>query len=263
MKSRPPIIVGGFYRSGTSLVRRLLDSHSHIHCPSEIKWFKDFYGDYPDDDLGQVRFFKTLRSLGLPENELLEIYGQTYIQCRERAAQHFGCSRWADKNPENVLYLNQWAQLLGDNFVFVYVVRHPMDALSSLCEIGFQKAVPANFHLKVDLLKKYYEAAQAFEACHKERFFCLRYEDLVDKSELSLSRLFLWLGENYEPEVLKRFWWDERISGIEDPKVKQTRGIHSDSIDRWKHDLNNQQIDIVMNTLSAEMEYFGYVVEST
>ena len=82
-----PIIVGGFYRSGTSLLRRLLDSHSHIHCGPEVKFFKDFYGDYLEDGLAHVRLFSTGRSLGVAEEEMLTIFGSAFIALHERAAE--------------------------------------------------------------------------------------------------------------------------------------------------------------------------------
>jgi len=111
-----PIIVGGFYRSGTSLVRRLLDAHSRIHCPPEIKFMKDFNGDYLHDDLAGLRFFGTVGSMGLEEDELLRIFGQAYVASRELACKRIGKVRWADKNPENALYLKQWHELLnGDD----------------------------------------------------------------------------------------------------------------------------------------------------
>ena len=51
-----PIIIGGFYRSGTTLFRRLIDSHSRIHCGPEVKYFEDYFGDYIHDDLAHKRF---------------------------------------------------------------------------------------------------------------------------------------------------------------------------------------------------------------
>ncbi|MGV8838302.1 sulfotransferase, partial [Cellvibrio sp.] len=48
ISNRKPIIIGGFYRSGTSLVRRLLDSHSKIYCGPEVKFWPDLYADYKD-----------------------------------------------------------------------------------------------------------------------------------------------------------------------------------------------------------------------
>ncbi|MBN1668064.1 MAG: sulfotransferase, partial [Anaerolineales bacterium] len=109
-----PIIVGGFYRSGTSLLRRLLDGHSRIHCGPEVKFWRDFYSDYIDDDLKHLRFFKTARSLGLPEDQLLSIFGNAYVEFLEQATRHHNKKRWADKNPENLLYLRQWNQLLDE-----------------------------------------------------------------------------------------------------------------------------------------------------
>lgn len=60
-----PIVVGGCYRSGTSLVRRLLDSHPCIHCGPEVKFFRDFYADYIDveDPISHLRFMVTARTL--------------------------------------------------------------------------------------------------------------------------------------------------------------------------------------------------------
>ncbi|MBI3997802.1 MAG: sulfotransferase [Armatimonadetes bacterium] len=46
-----PIIIGGCPRSGTSLVRRILNAHSRIYSGPEVKFFRDFSGDYPNDPL--------------------------------------------------------------------------------------------------------------------------------------------------------------------------------------------------------------------
>src|ERR671937_1164267 len=97
-----PIIIGGCHRSGTSLVRRILNAHSRIHCGTEVKFFRDFYGDYFYDPLKHARFFSTARAI-LSENDLLEIFGNAFIALHERAAAEANKPRWADKNHENVL----------------------------------------------------------------------------------------------------------------------------------------------------------------
>jgi len=257
-----PIIVGGFYRSGTTLLRRLLDAHSRIHCGPEVKFFKDFYGDYLQDELHHVRLFSTLSTLGLSENEMLSIFGRAFVEGHRLAARKVGKVRWADKNPENVLYLNQWGQLLPDGFLFVHVVRSPLDALASLKEVGFEKAVPPHFEDKVRLYRKFCEAGIEHSEAFPETSLTLRYEELVHEPTACLSRLFLALGESFEAAILERFADPERGDGIEDPKVKLTRKVHTDSVGRWRKDLSQEEIrlvrDILPPLLLEETFFKGY-----
>ncbi len=94
-----PVIIGGFYRSGTSLVRRLFDSHPNFYCGPEVKFFKDFYADYLSDPLAHVRYFSSVRSMSFFSNWvrlltkeylicfifLCEIQGLKIQRCREHA----------------------------------------------------------------------------------------------------------------------------------------------------------------------------------
>jgi hypothetical protein len=253
-----PIIVGGFYRSGTSLVRRLLDSHSHIHCGPEVKFFKDFYGDYLNDGLHHVRLFKTLASLGLTEDELLMLFGKTFITAHELAASKAGKRRWADKNPENVLYLSHWNRLIPAGFLFVNVVRNPLDALASLKEIGFSKAVPAGFEDKARLYLQYHQIAEAYIHNHKQTCIRIRYEELTKNPENTLADLFKFLGEDYEPGVLSGFFSPERGAGIEDPKVAVTRCVHSDSVGRWQKVLDCDEKKLASEILATVLNDPSY-----
>lgn len=241
-KSEIPIVIGGFYRSGTSLVRRLLDSHSHIHCGPEVKFFKDFYGDYLDDPLASGRFFSTARTYGLPNSDLLAIFGSAFVEFHERAAANTGKQRWADKNPENVIFLEGWQTLLPNGFVFIHVVRHPLDTLASLKEARFPRAVPAAFPEKARMYLRFRETGEAYCRAHSETAFVIGYEDLVTAPEPTLRRLFAFLDEPYEPQVLNLFNSPERRTGIEDPKVAHTQNVHSDSVGRWLRDLTDDEI---------------------
>ena len=256
-----PIIIGGFYRSGTSLVRRLLDAHSRIHCGPEVKFFKDFYGDYLHDDLHHVRLFKTLATLGLTEQEMLSIFGRAFVESHELAARKVGKIRWADKNPENVLYLKQWAQLLPGGFVFLQIVRNPLDVLASLKEIGFHKTVPSPFADKVRLLKKFLDAGKNYTVQHPETSLTISYEDIVREPQIVLGQLFSRLGETFEPEVLERFNLPERGDGIEDPKVKMTHNVHARSVGRWRQDLTQEEMkttQCIHGTTEAGFSVNGY-----
>jgi hypothetical protein len=239
MESRSlPIVVGGFYRSGTSLVRRLLDAHSRIDCPPEIKFLTDFHAYYRDDPLAHARFFATLRVLGLPETELLEIYARAYREARERAARARGKSRWADKVPENVLFLDSWRQGLPDGFLFVHVVRHPLDALGSLKEVGFHKAVPSAIEERIALYRRFRSAGEVFALRFPHASFTLGYEALVQQPEATLVALFAFLEEPFERDVMVRYRDEARGSGLEDPKVARTDRIHDRSVGQSRAQLS-------------------------
>ena len=226
-----PIIVGGCHRSGTSLVRRLLNAHSRIYCGPEVKFFRDFYNDYGQDPLQHLRFATSARAM-LSEGELLEVLGRAFVILHERAAAQAGKARWADKNPENVLYLAEWQRLLDDRWALVHVVRNPLDNLASMKEAGFPLTLPPELEARIALYRRYTEAGLSFGASQPARYYLLLYERLVSSPEEELQELMRWLGEEAEPAQLA-FNRQPQQPGLEDPKIATTAGVHTESIGRW------------------------------
>jgi Sulfotransferase family len=230
-----PIVVGGCHRSGTSVVRRMLDAHPNIHCGPEVTFFRDFYGAYADDPLGHLRFTQSARSL-LPEEDLLDVLGRAFVTLHERAAELAGKRRWADKSPDNVLYTGAWDRLLGDRWLLVHVVRHPLDTLASMSEIGFPLTIPGDLAGRIDFYRRYTEAGLAFGELHPTRYRRVVYERLVSSPAAELSALMEWLGEELDPRQLE-FNAVPHERGLEDPKIHDTTGLHTESVDRWQAEL--------------------------
>ncbi len=239
-----PIVIGGFYRSGTSLVRRLLDSHSRIHCGPEVTFFRDFYGRYSNDEMAHVRFFSTVRSLGLGEGELLRLFGTAFVTAHQRAASAAGKARWADKNPDNAIFLREWDVLVPDGFLFINVIRNPLDVLASLKEVGFPRTIPVDFHTRVELYAHYRRAAADFQASEPGRCYSIEYDSLVTNPLTALREVFDFLEEEFEPSVVDSYWRPDRGVGLEDPKIAKTREIHPLSVGRWRRDLTPSEIGI-------------------
>jgi hypothetical protein len=240
-----PVIVGGFYRSGTSLVRRLLDSHTRIHCGPEVKFFRDFHADYLDveDPIAHLRFMSTARSL-LPEHDLLEILGAAFVKIHERAALQAGKPRWADKTPENLVFLDEWQRLLGGDWIFLHVVRNPLDTLASVEEWGFPKSVSASQEDRIRLYVKYAEAGLRFAEESPDRYVRLSYEDLVADPEAVTRRLMASLGEAFHPEQLAINATPHQ-PGLEDPKAGLASEIHGESVGRWRRVLSDEAAETI------------------
>jgi hypothetical protein len=239
-----PIIIGGCHRSGTSLVRRILDSHSRIHCGPEVKFFKDWNNDYLNDPIVYSRFFASARAI-VPELRLLDIVGRAFVEIHERAAELSGKSRWADKNPENVIYLAQWGQLLGQNWLFIHVVRNPLDTIASIAEARFSHTIPEGIKERVEHFRRYSQSGLDFETAYPERYHRIVYEQLVKSPATEIAMLMEWLGEEIEPAQIN-FNSVEHQAGLEDPKIRHTRGFHSESIDRWKSILKTDEIVLIL-----------------
>lgn len=236
-----PIIVGGCHRSGTSLIRRILDAHSRIYCGPEVKFFRDFYGDYFYDPLRRERFTASALSF-LPEADLFDLFGRSFIVLHEKAAARAGKARWADKNPENAIYLAAWERLLGDNWLYVHVVRNPLDTLASLKEARFNYTIPLNLDARIAFYQRYVRAGMDFGSAHPERYCLIVYEELVSRPDVVLPALMHRLGEQYEPAQLE-FNRVAHQAGLEDPKIRATSEIHRDSVGRWTTCLSAGEVE--------------------
>ncbi len=247
--NQPAIIIGGFYRSGTSLLRRILDSHSSIHCGPEVKFMKDFFGDYPMDPLDHVRLFRTARSYGLPEDRILMKFGRAFVGFHEDAAAAAGKGRWADKNPENVLFLDAWRTVLPEGFVFIEMVRDPLDALASLEEAGFHRTVPASLLDRMELYARFREAGARQLREWPATSMQVSYEALVTDPVHTMQALMQWLGETFEPDMLHAINSPQRRTGIEDPKSRLHATVHARSVGRGSRDLPSESQALVRDRL--------------
>ena len=240
-----PIIIGGCHRSGTSLIRRILNAHSRIYCGPEVKFFRDFYGDYLNDPIKHGRFMESARAM-LPKADLMEMLGKTFIKMHEQAAARAGKRRWADKNPENILYLAEWEELLGEDWLLVHVVRNPLDTLASIKEVRFPFVIPIDLDARIDFYKRYTLAGLEFGRLHPERYCRVVYEQLIYFPRPVLEGLMEWLGEPFEAGQLA-FNRILHQTGLEDPKIAHTTEIHPESIRRWPTILTVEEARIIWN----------------
>ncbi|MBA3415337.1 MAG: sulfotransferase [Chloroflexia bacterium] len=231
-----PIVVGGCFRSGTTLVRRLLNAHPRIFCGPETAFFADWYHEYVDEDeIRWARFLEAIRHLVPPEDGLEVLLGAV-AELQRRAAGHAGKPRWASKEPHNALRADDWERLLGERWHFVHVVRNPLDTLAALDEAGLRGSVPIEWNGRIALWRRYVEAGLAGERARPDRAFRVVYEELVADPIATVSRLMAAVGEAFEPGQL-RYNQGATVGGVEDWKVNWTDEIHATSIGRWQRDL--------------------------
>ncbi|MBI4604730.1 MAG: sulfotransferase [Planctomycetes bacterium] len=253
---KPPIFILGCQRSGTSLLRRILDSHSGIACPPESAFLVQLARVYE-----VKRALQGLLDMGFAEVQVLERMGAFAASFFEDYARSKGKPRWADKTPHYVSCAETIDLMLQGRVQYLGIVRHGLDVARSLCDFDWGVLQP---YLEGGVEKplaalRFWRDQNAklldFEGRARERFLMLRYEDLTERPEEVLRAAFDFLDEPWEPAVLD-FNAAPHDRGFEDPKItRHDRIVASSGAHReWPRELQER--------LRAEgkdmLERFGY-----
>ena len=255
---RTPILVLGCHRSGTSLMRRCLNSHSRIACPPETLFLESFAKllEYPDAGSG-------LAAIGMTPEDAVDDLREMVERWMRRHAAREGKPRWADKSPGVLAHLEGLERLMGEHTQYIAIVRDGMDVATSL-----GSARPRWWQLEpfVDTDDDLYLAAarywadrnrklRAFIDAHNDRVHLVRYETLVRHPEATLQGVYRFLGERWEPEVLD-FNRHAHAHGLEDHHVSTTTTFEDNS---GKHRQRPQPQQVKMwDIVGPVMERFGY-----
>jgi len=253
-----PIIVGGSHRSGTTLVRRLLNGHPHIFCPPEIKFHKDLLGQFPNDPLAHGRLGRSIAALALPAETWLDEFGRAFCRCYDLATARAGKQRWADKNPENALNAGHWHRLLKGRMFFIMVVRHPLDVISSMAEVKMDKVIPSTVEGRAAHVRDYVAAGLTFAAQHNRISAVLRYEDVVSDPERAFRPVLDMSGERFADTMLRDLGSDAYGQGLEDPKARGRAELSGESVGRWRFDLTGPEVATAKAVVEPMALALGY-----
>lgn len=213
----PPVLVLGVSRSGTTLLRVMLDRHSELAIPDESFFIPQLarrHGERPDrerfvDDLRRV---PVLRDWGvdpdavarrLPDGVSL---GDAIAAIYEVYAADRRKTRWGDKTPVYMQHLRLLERLWPDAY-FVHLVRDGRDAALSLLAMpeGVATRTWAYPQTAADFACQWATEVRAARLLARRvgaRYVELRYEDLVRDPETSLRRVCDDVGLHYEPAML-------------------------------------------------------------
>src|SRR5207248_4898111 len=122
-----PVFVLGAPRSGTTLVRWLLDTHSRIHCPGETRFLLDLRDFYESPHT-----VPNLIALGISEARLIAHLRTLVLAIMGELTAKAGKSRWAEKTPYYSILPNFIHTLFDGDCKFIIVVRHALDVALSM-----------------------------------------------------------------------------------------------------------------------------------
>ena len=188
-----PIFIVGCQRSGTTLLRLILDAHPNISCGPETRFLEDLARITGDGNWPRMRLF------GFPKEYWHERIAALFDEFQGDYARARGKARWADKTPRYALCIDYLDQLFPTCQV-VHVIRDGRDVVAShRHRWGYLSALKA-----VKKWPWYVHAARAAGArlAAQGRYHEVRYEELVSDPEAALRELLDFLGEPWDEAVL-------------------------------------------------------------
>jgi hypothetical protein len=209
----PPVIVLGVGRSGTTLLRVMLDRNSELAIPYESFFVVPLarrHGRRPKLDafLEDLERFYQLYEWGIEPDDVRPrlregmTTGEAIAAVFEVYAEREGKPRWGDKTP---LYMQSLPLLerLFPNAVWVHLVRDGRDAALSFLSLpeGFSGKMWAQPHTAAQFAARWRTeilAARRLGGPYLE----LRYEDLVAEPERELRRVCEHASLPWEPAML-------------------------------------------------------------
>jgi hypothetical protein len=224
---RPPfpfVVARG--RSGTTLLRAILDSHSDLAIPGESHFPIQFAvrpldrGDrgefradaFVDDLLNHWAF----RRWGLPEDEVRASFQRERPASLDDAirlayaiyARRQGKGRFGDKTPSFVIHIDRLA-LLFPEARFVHLIRDGRDVALSYLDADFGAGTLPEAAIYWDRYVR--RGRESGARLGPSRYLEVRYENLVDDPEGAVRSICTFLDLSFEDEMMRYF---ERIDPL-------------------------------------------------
>jgi tetratricopeptide (TPR) repeat protein len=226
-----PIFIVGMPRTGTTLVERILGSHSAVTSVGEAV-------DFPLEMAASARAAHS--QLGLSDPDLLRAslqmdfggLGRNYLTAVQQLAE--GRRYTIDKLPFNFRYCGVIHKALPKAAI-VHLTRDPMDTCYAIFKTMFINAY--HFAYQLEELAEYFVAYRRmmdhWHAVMPGVILDVRYEDLVSDPKTQCQRLLAHCGLPWEDDVLEFHRSSKASTTASAMQVR--RPIYKSSVQKWRN----------------------------
>jgi hypothetical protein len=270
-----PFFIVGSSRSGSTLLRLMLVSHSRIAIPSETWYLAALVKQFPFDrplkeneiseaisvmtnhytwpDMGLDAAEVRCRAANLSEvrlRDLVEIVYRWHMEVE-------GKNRWGDKTPAYIEIVPPLAAMFG-NAKFIHLIRDGRDVAKSFERQGWHGPWMHGY------TREWSRAAELDMRLGKtplnERILRVLYEELVLHPEGTLRRICAFIDEKFEDQMLS---WHEKVDNAVPFREKNLhsglgRNMNPSDVGRWKREMTSREIFVAEALIGTQLSHFGY-----
>ncbi|MEE9293701.1 MAG: sulfotransferase [Phycisphaerae bacterium] len=264
-----PFFIVGAPRSGTTLVRLILNMHSRLCVPPESHFIPELvkglrHGwttkDFWNAITAHARFieweldpelFRT--KLSMANADWREVFSLVY----EEYAQHVRKVRWGDKTPGYVRHLKLLNQIFPDAKI-IHVIRDGRDVACSLQSVPWYEGTLADCanYWRVNV-KRGCRHGRRFD---KKRYLEIRYENLVNNPEGTIREVCHFIGEDFEPAMLQYYLDAEEQMPEHSMAYHQNlmQPINQTAVRRWERDMSAADVATFETYAGSLLRTLGY-----
>jgi hypothetical protein len=266
-RAAPPVFILSCERSGSTLLRYIVDTHPQICCPGQL-----YLGQLCRDLHTTIRYSLGQTFGAASEEERAQLIAAEVRRVVEELMGKYaaakGKPRWCDKTTLNLQYLKILDSVFPDA-KHLCLYRNCLDVVYSSIEcsrLGFmpelapyvqkspENIVAAMVENWVDKTRK----LLAFEREHPQRTFRVKYEEMVLNPPATLRPMFAFLDLEWSDDLLGAVFTTQHDAGSGDRKILFSKKIEQNSLGKGatlpREDIPPELLD-EMNRLHAELGY--------
>jgi len=225
------IFILGLPRTGTTLVERILSSHSDVFAAGELNNFalqmtNLVKGEGTSEKIDRDELIALSTKLDFKK------LGEAYIKSTRPLAGH--TARFIDKMPLNYLYVGL-IHLALPNSKIIRLQRDPMDTCYAIYKQLFFGAYPFSYDLEElgRFYVAYHRLMDHWQSVLPGIIHTVRYEELVDDIERQSRDLLEFCGLDWQPQCLN---FHENIEASTTASTVQVRQpVYQSSVGKWRN----------------------------
>lgn len=252
----------GCDRSGTSVLRRILNAHSAIACPAETKFIYQLLKIIQTE-----QSYTGLTAMGFDRKQILAQHRKFINGFMDAYARMNNKNIWIEKTTHSLFYVDLLDEIYAHDMKYIGLVRHGLDVAYSLENVKHSPfTVIDQFAEEGDdraaIAARFWKAQNAKLLELKQRFNdrikIFKYEDMTSDPEKTFKAMFDYIGVPYEADAVNQFNQKAHTGGYEDPAAVRSEKLSPNSQKYKLWDQEKQKK--LFNLAGKELNAFGYTL---
>jgi len=269
-----PVFIVGVPRSGTTLLRVVLDSHPNLAVGPECPWISGNYGDVVSfkhlfESLTSHMSGPTKNLSGVDEKVVGSALGNAIDEILLAYAKIKGKRRWIEKTPDNIAFI-PFLNIVFPNAKFIHIIRDGRDVASSSFQAKHKWGQFINCNGEklenniLNCLKRWDIWICQFQEWIIDlnlQVIEVKYEDLINNPKKIIGEILDFIGEPWSENVLNypEYGHDLPSHEMGTNDVARKEKFSNKSLGRWEKDFSLMDKIQYKNIAGNTLKKLGYL----